>query len=321
MIDAISNLVATAILIAAIYGLVFWANRARTDRSAIVGIYLLFGLPGGLLTVAGTALVINTDLGEGPFILASGIAFLLPLIKPFRKLVARFTPMDPASPIDLCGLALIIWISSFFTISAIQSGPVEVSSEGGGALLESSFWLLLNALTFVAIAYVAVGYRTYRTGPEATKRLGLEWPDLRTVLISLAMVVPCYIVAILGNVLTLIFQPDVLDNLQETMNDMTTGLDNPIGMILIGLSAGIGEEILFRGAVQPRFGIVIAALFWTTMHAQYDVSFVLVGLFGVGVILGFQRKYFGTASAIITHAVYNMIAVAITIASGHILWF
>jgi len=321
MIDAISNLVATAILIAAIYGLVFWANRARTDRSAIVGIYLLFGLPGGLLTVAGTALVINTDLGEGPFILGSGIAFLVPLIKPLRKLIARFTPMDPNSPIDLCGLALILWVSTFFTISAIQSGPVDVDSEGGGQLLESSFWLLLNALTFVGIAYVAVGYRIYRTGQEATKRLGLEWPDLKTILISLAMVIPCYIVAIIGNALTLIFQPDVFDNLQDTMDDMTTGLDNPIGMILIGLSAGIGEEVLFRGAVQPRFGIVIAALFWTTMHAQYDVSFVLVGLFGVGIVLGLQRKYFGTASAIITHAVYNMIAVAITIAGGHILWF
>ncbi|HYI24124.1 MAG TPA: CPBP family intramembrane glutamic endopeptidase [Thermomicrobiales bacterium] len=321
MIDAISNLVATAILIAAIYGLVFWANRARTDRSAIVGIYLLFGLPGGLLTVAGTALVINTDLGEGPFILGSGIAFLVPLIKPLRKLIARFTPMDPNSPIDLCGLALILWVSTFFTISAIQSGPVDVDSEGGGQLLESSFWLLLNALTFVGIAYVAVGYRIYRTGQEATKRLGLEWPDLKTILISLAMVIPCYIVAIIGNALTLIFQPDVFDNLQDTMDDMTTGLDNPIGMILIGLSAGIGEEVLFRGAIQPRFGIVIAALFWTTMHAQYDVSFVLVGLFGVGIVLGLQRKYFGTASAIITHAVYNMIAVAITIAGGHILWF
>jgi membrane protease YdiL (CAAX protease family) len=321
MLDAISNLVATAILIAAIYGLVFWANKARTDRSAIVGIYLFFGLPGGLLTLAGIALVINTDLGEGPFILASGISFLLPLIKPIRKLVARFTPMDPESPIDLCGLALIIWITSFFIISAVQSGPVEVDGDGGGALLENSVWLLLNALTFVAIAYVSVGYRIYRSGIEATKRLGLEWPDLRTVLISLGMVIPCYLVAIMGNVLTLIFQPDVLDNLQETMDDMTTGLDNPIGMILIGLSAGIGEEVLFRGAVQPRFGIVIAALFWTSMHAQYDVSFVLVGLFGVGVILGLQRKYFGTASAIITHAVYNMIAVAITIANGHILWF
>ncbi len=315
MAEALVNLLSTAILIAAIYGLVFWANRARTDRSAIVGIYLLFGLPGGLLTVAGSALMTTTNLAEGPFILASGIAFLIPLFKPLRKLLARVTPMDPNSPIDLCGLALILWVMSFFIISALQSGPMEVG-QGGAALLENVFWLLLNALTFVLIAYVAVGYRIYRNGDEATKRLGLSWPSLKVIGISLALVIPAFAISIFGNILTLIFQPEVIDNLQDTMQEMTSGLDNPIGALMIGLSAGIGEEVLFRGAIQPRFGIVIAALFWTSLHAQYEISFVLVGLFGVGILFGLQRKYFGTTSAIISHAVYNMIAVGIQIAAN-----
>jgi membrane protease YdiL (CAAX protease family) len=99
------------------------------------------------------------------------------------------------------------------------------------------------------------------------------------------------------------------------MDQMTSGLTNPIGALLIGLSAGVGEEVLFRGAVQVRFGIVIAALFWTSLHIQYDFSFVLVGLFGVGILLGLQRKYLGTTSAVITHAVYNMLVVGIQIAS------
>lgn len=316
MLEAIVAVVSTAILIAVIYGVVYWANRARTDRSARVGIYLLFGLPGGLLTVAGIALMTTTDLAEGPFILASGLAFSLPLLSPFRKLVASFTPMDPKSPIDLCGLALTLWVMSFFVITAVQSGPAEVGSPGGDGLTDNLFWLILNALTFVAIAYVAVGYRIYRTGAEATQRLGLTIPSLKTVAISLAMVIPCFLVSILGSALTLTFQPDVVDNLEETMEQMTNGLDNPIGALLIGLSAGIGEEVLFRGAVQARFGIVIAALFWTTLHIQYDFSFVLAGLFGVGILLGLQRKYLGTTSAVITHAVYNMAVVGIQIGAG-----
>ena len=32
-----------------------------------------------------------------------------------------------------------------------------------------------------------------------------------------------------------------------------------IGALMIGLSAGIGEEVLIRGAIQPRYGIVLAA--------------------------------------------------------------
>lgn len=315
MLEAIVALVSTAILVAVIYGVVYWANRARTDRSAYVGIYLLFGLPGVLLTVAGIALMTTTDLAEGPFILASGLAFSLPLLSPVRKLVASVTPMDPKSPIDLCGLALIVWVMSFFAITAVQSGPPEVGGTGGDALTDNLFWLILNAVTFVAIAYVAVGYRIYRNGAEATERLGLKVPDLKTLAISIALVIPCFILSIIGSALTVAFQPDIVDNLEETMDQMTSGLDNPIGALLIGLSAGVGEEVLFRGAIQPRFGIVIAALFWTSLHVQYDFSFVLVGLFAVGLVLGFQRKYLGTASAVITHAAYNMLVVGIQIVS------
>lgn len=313
MVDAIVALISTAILIAAIYGLVYWAHRAQTDRSAIVGIYLLFGLPGGLLTVAGTALTTSTGLAEGPFVLASGLAFLVPLFKPIRRVVAKFTSMDPNSPIDLCGLGLILWVMSFFIISAVQSGPAEAGSIGEGGLTNRLFWLILNAATFVAIAYVAVGYRVHRTAPEATKRLGLAMPGLKTVAISVAMVIPCFVVSMIGSALTLAFQPDVVENLEDTMEQLTSGLTNPLGALLIGLSAGIGEEVLFRGAIQPRFGIVIGALFWTSVHIQYDLSFVLVGLFGVGILFGIQRKFFGTSSAVITHALYNMLVVGIQI--------
>jgi hypothetical protein len=310
MMDAIVAVIATAIVIAAVYGLVFWADRARTDRSAIVGIYLLFGLPAGLLTVAGTALMTTTDLAEGPFILASGIALFIPLVSPVRKLLARFTPMDPASPIDLCGLALILLVMAFLGVAAFQSGPadVEASSE---SLTGNFFWLVLNAATFVALAYVAVGYRIYRTGEEATRRLGLTVPDLRTVAISVALVVPAFILSMIGSALTVAFQPDVVDNLEQTMDQMTTGLDNPIGALMIGLSAGIGEEVLLRGAIQPRFGIGIAALLWTMLHIQYDISFVILGLFAIGIMFGYQRKYLGTTSAIITHALYNVLVVSL----------
>ncbi len=313
MVDAIVALISTAILIAAIYGLVYWAHRAQSDRSAMVGIYLLFGLPGGLLTVAGTALTTTTDLAEGPFILASGLAFLVPLLKPIRRIIARFTPMDPNSPVDLCGLGIILWVMSFFFISAVQSGPTDVGSIGQGGLTGSLFWLILNAATFVAVAYVAVGYRVHRTGQEATRRLGLTIPSMKTVAISVAMVIPCFAVSMVGSALTLAFQPDVVENLEDTMEQLTSGLTNPLGALLIGLSAGIGEEVLFRGAIQPRFGIVIGALFWTSLHVQYDLSFVLVGLLGVGILFGVQRKYFGTTSAVITHALYNMLVVGIQI--------
>ncbi len=313
MLDAILSVLSSVLLIAVVYGLVFWSNRARTDRSANVGIYLLFGLPGGLLSVAGLALMTN-GMDGGLLILGLGLAFSLPLIRPFRKLVASVTPMDPSSPIDLSGLAMILAVVTFLVVQAMLTGPVETDSATTTALTGNVIWLVLNAVTFVLVAYAAIGYRIYRTGLEATDRLGLRVPDLKTIGLGLAFVVPSFAASTIGSVLTAAFQPDVVSNLEDTMEQMTSGLQNPIGALFIGLSAGIGEEVLFRGAVQPRYGIMIAALFWTALHVQYDLSFVLLGLFGVGVILGLERRYFGTTAAIITHAVYNMIAVGIQIA-------
>lgn len=315
MLDAFLTLLSSVILVAVVYGLVFWSNRARTDRSANVGIYLLFGLPGGLLTVAGLALTTNGMEG-GPLILCLGLAFSLPLVRPFRKLVASFTPMDPASPIDLAGLAMILAVITFLVLQAVITGPLEAGDADTGALSGNVLWLMLNALTFVLVAYAAVGYRIHRTGREATDRLGLRWPDLRTIGLGLAFVIPSFMASMLGSILTVAFQPDVVNNLEDTMDQMTSGLQNPVGALFIGLSAGIGEEVLFRGAVQPRYGITVAALFWTALHVQYDISFVLLGLFGVGIILGLERRYFGTNAAIITHAVYNMCVVGIQIVAS-----
>jgi len=313
MLDAILSVLSSVLLIAVVYGLVFWSNRARTDRSANVGIYLLFGLPGGLLSVAGLALTTN-GMDGGLLILGLGLAFSLPLIRPFRRLVASVTPMDPTSPIDLSGLAMILAVMTFLVMQAVLTGPVESDNATTTALTGNVIWLVLNAATFVLVAYAAVGYRIYRSGPQATERLGLRVPDLKTIGLGLAFVIPSFAASTIGSILTAAFQPDVVGNLEETMEQMTSGLQNPMGALFIGLSAGIGEEVLFRGAVQPRFGIVIAALFWTALHVQYDFSFVLLGLFGVGVLLGLERRYFGTTAAIITHAVYNIIAVAIQFA-------
>ncbi|HWV25282.1 MAG TPA: CPBP family intramembrane glutamic endopeptidase, partial [Thermomicrobiales bacterium] len=171
--------------------------------------------------------------------------------------------------------------------------------------------LVVNFLAFVGFAYVAVGYRNYRTGEEATKRLGLRMPTMRDISIGLAAVIPAFVFSMIGSLLTSVFQPDVVEKLSETLDNMTSGIDNPAGAILLGLTTGIGEEVLFRGAIQPRFGIVISAILWTLLHTQYELTWVVAGLFMMGIMLGLIRKHVSTSAAIITHAVYNALVVLI----------
>ena len=314
LLELLIYVIAFGVVIGTAIGLAWWANKAKEDRSAIVGLYLLFGLPGALLSVAGLALTTN-GLNEGPFVLALGLAFSLPLVKSFRKLLARYTPLDPASPIDLTGLAILLAVMSFLTVSMFySSGDDALTSDSDTASLVIS--MVFTMIGFVSLAYVSVGYRIWRNGPEATERLGLRVPEPRTILIGLAFVLPVMVSNMIGGILTQILQPDLVDDLEKTLDSMTQGIQNPAGALLIGLTAGIGEELFFRGALQPRFGIVITAAAFALMHQQYELSWVLVGMFGIGILLGIERKRYGTAAAIVTHATMNIIAVLIQMWAG-----
>lgn len=307
MTESVSGIISFLLIISVAGGLVYWAKRAEHDRSAFVGLFLVFGIPGVLLTVAGLALSVNGYVA-GPLIMGIGLAFALPLLKPVRLSLARVTPLDPTSPIDMSGLAMILAVIAFSALSfTISNSSTDNATNVTGSVTIAS--LVINVVTFVSIAYVCVGYRIWRTGPEATERLGLTVPSIRTAAIALILVVPSFVLSLIGSALTVAFQPGVVDNLQQTMDKMTTGVQNPLGAILLGLSTGVGEELLFRGAIQPRFGIVIASLCWVLLHAQYDLTFVLVGLFGIGILLGLERKYLGTTASIITHASYNVAVV------------
>lgn len=303
MIDALLEVVMLLVVLAAIYGLVLWSKKGETDRSANMGLYLLYGIPGGLLTVAGLALTVNGQ-NNGWFVLVLGLSLSLPLVRSFRKLVALVTPMDPASTIDMMGLGLILALMSYFGWAiTLDSDPDDLTS----AVTVTS--QITNVAFFILVAYVAVGTNIYRSSSEATSRLGLRWPTLTDIVIGVAAVVPAFMLSMVGSLLTLYFQPDLFDDLGSTMEEMSSGTSVTLVAVLIFASAGLGEEILFRGAIQPRFGIFLTSAFWALVHTQYQFSFVVFGLFLVGVLFGFMRKYQSTTSAIIAHAVYNAVVV------------
>jgi len=310
MIEIFLSVIVLVGILAAAFGLVNWAKRATAgDKAANMGLYLLFGIPGGLLVVAGSALLVNGKTG-GWLALGLGLGLALPLVKQFRAGLATVTPMDPASPIDFSGLAIVLATIAFllFSLFTATGEEVEVPTMDTSEAVSS---LIVNVLAFVGLAYVAVGYRNYRTGSEATRRLGLRVPTMRDLGIGLAAVVPAFIFSMIASLLTSVLQPDVVERLTETLDDMTSGIDNPAGAILLGLTTGIGEEVLFRGAIQPRFGIIISAVLWTLLHTQYELTWVIVGLLLMGIMLGLIRKYVSTTAAIITHAVYNALVVLI----------
>jgi membrane protease YdiL (CAAX protease family) len=300
----LESLAFTVIVLAIAFGMSMWASKARTDRSANVGLYIVFGSPAVLLIVAGAAFAISGSR-DGVTFLAIGLGLGLPLLKQFRVQMARITNIDPASPIDMVGLSLVLAVMSALAVIYLAK-PSPDDSNGSVNLTQ----LLFQVAFFVALAFILVGTGVYRTFRESIARLGLDRKlTPRIVAIALGAVIVALIISSLASIATREFQPEVFDQLQQVTKDMTADVQNPLGALILGLSAGIGEELLLRGALQPRFGIFITSLLFALLHTQYGLTFVLVGLFLIGAMLGKMRVRYGTAAPIITHAVFNLIVV------------
>jgi uncharacterized protein len=80
---------------------------------------------------------------------------------------------------------------------------------------------------------------------------------------------------------------------------------SPFGILTIGLAAGLGEETLMRGAIQPRFGLLLTSLIFAILHNNYGFSMSTIVVFALGLILGLVRMRYNTTTAMIVHAVYN----------------
>jgi len=307
--STVSILVSNLLTVAAAFGIAFWAFRARHDRSALVGLYLLFGIPGGLLLVAGLATLVGGDRRLGGLLLGIGLGLTLPLLRPARRALAAVLPMDADSPVDMTGLCLVLGAIAFLGTPLLF--PESAEPPGLDQLPAIDYvTLVAQAASFVLVAYAAVGWRIVRDGRAATERLGIVLPDPRTVGLGVAAVPVALTLAGIINAVATALQPGLAEGLEAIVDQMTEQLQNPIGALLIGISAGAGEEAVFRGALQPRYGIALTSLLFALVHApQYGLNLAILGLVAVSVLLGLLRKHVNTTAAMIAHALYNAVVV------------
>jgi membrane protease YdiL (CAAX protease family) len=79
--------------------------------------------------------------------------------------------------------------------------------------------------------------------------------------------------------------------------------------LLVGVGAGLGEETLFRGAVQPKLGILATSVLFASMHVQYGPSLLLGYVFLLSIGLGVLRERINTTASFLAHASYNSLGI------------
>lgn len=85
-----------------------------------------------------------------------------------------------------------------------------------------------------------------------------------------------------------------------------------IEILIISICAGVGEELFFRGVVQPLLGIWITSILFVLLHGYlnpFNLPMTYYGIYMVVVIgvIGLLTEYFGIVTAMIAHSAIDFI--------------
>ncbi len=121
---------------------------------------------------------------------------------------------------------------------------------------------------------------------------------------------------IVGAIATLI-NPVQLELLDNISGSMFSEIDTVWEWLILALATGIGEELLFRGAMQPVLGLKFTALLFAIAHVQFGITPITVAVLVIGIALGYIRRESNTIVAMVVHCGYNfLLGMMALLASG-----
>lgn len=103
---------------------------------------------------------------------------------------------------------------------------------------------------------------------------------------------------------TLPLMQRLADELAPTLVDSAARTD----LVLISLLSGVGEEVFFRGAVQPQFGLITASAVFGLVHIGPDRRYLVWTVWAIfaGFLFGFLYEITGGVLApAIAHSLHN----------------
>ena len=246
----------------------------------------------------------NARLGLDIGTMASGFAAAALVSRPLRERLARVIPIDPDSPVH--ALALVLAVILFGTqITSVIFTNVLASDQSQAPLSLGD--LVLQEIPFLILGLAGVGIFTRRNTAAALERLGVVVPKWWQVPLALATAGLFFGFGSAMDALNHTVSPQVAQQVDVTTQHVFGGLGGPFGIAALALAPGICEEILFRGALQPRLGIVPTALLFTSIHTQYGFSLDLLAVFVLAIGLGVVRKYTNTTTSSLCHTSYNLL--------------
>jgi membrane protease YdiL (CAAX protease family) len=279
--------------------------------AVIAGVAALFGLVLLLEAAFGASAGRNGASGArgalivGLPLLAAGSLGLLYLWPPVQRAVARVMPLRPRSPVGYASVVLALTFTglqlgtqlSEDVLSAIASGPPLTNTD-----------VLAQDVPLLVLGFVGVGIFVRRSTRETLQRLGLIPPGVHWWAIALVGVLAFLLVGAGIEKAASALTPGTQEQVNRVSNALFKRFDNPGAVVFLAVVAGVAEEIVFRGALQPRFGLIATAFLFAAVHTQYGITFASLEVFVLGLGLGWLRAASkSTLPGIVTHAGYDLI--------------
>lgn len=257
-------------------------------------------LPAGL-TILGLAL-----LGGG----ASLAAIISPAARRFvARIVGPNASYNPDSAVHLTALVLALCSTAVLLGNLLAQGGVAGVAEQIEQIGISAIDIVIQLAAFIALSLLGVGLAMRRQWPAAAQRLGIADVGVRDfrngALAGLALF---GLALVLQMIWALVISPEALAEQTQAAEQISSVLSESLPLIvLVSLAAGVGEELFFRGAVQPVFGIYLTSAFFAVIHTQYAFTYATALILIVGVGLGWLRQRYGTVAAMVAHFTYNFV--------------
>ena len=250
-------------------------------------------------------------------LLISGQIFI-PLLPMFRKVTTLLeywrirAIFVPTSIPHMVALYIFITIVAYL---ASSTDPTGLNLPGMPLAIPLPLGQLFsyNGLGLVILSFCGIGIFVSRSPKEAMSRLGWSKPSWTQVGIGIALIFLSFLYDALWAVYTHHLWGQDLASKLSSYNAGTFAVAGGFAPSVVlalatALCAGIGEETLIRGALQPVFGILPAAILHGMLHGQFAHAPIFIIQVAVwSMCMGIVRRYTNTTTTIIGHAGFNFV--------------
>jgi uncharacterized protein len=280
-----------------------WLLLAFTLPLLIAGLLLILIPAGTFDNLPGEMALFMPNVTAAGFVfLGMGLWGVFASFYQGRQLLARLVPLRAESAVH--ALALV------FCGLLVGNSAYTLSQGGLEGILETTYAASLyevvaQQLLFILLAFFGAGLLVRRDNESLNERLGLKPVTWGQVWYGLKWIVILAFFQWGVAAVWALVDPDQLELLEAISAEMFGEFTSVWDWFVLSLAAGFGEELLFRGALQPVFGLTATSFLFAIAHVQYGITPITFVILVIGFALGYIRQKTSTSIAIFVHFGYN----------------